>query len=225
MMREIRKKLEIEEIYYLENLEQFEAITSGIRYRMIRLISAEPKTAAQLGRELGISRPKAHYHLQVLVRLGLAILVDEILVSGIVEKYFIGKARFYSIDHLNDYGLQHPEEKGFNSRLSQVKTRFLTTVLGVTREKVFETEETRDSSTDFTFDFGARLTAAQVREVEDELTKIAQRIRLMNEENLKHDDFSSMSYYRSTILFMESENTSILPEDELEDLPGQVVDI
>jgi DNA-binding transcriptional ArsR family regulator len=60
----------IQDIYYLERIEQLEAIADPIRYRMC-LMMTEPRTGAQLARALGITRARAHYHLNKLKEVGL----------------------------------------------------------------------------------------------------------------------------------------------------------
>ena len=119
------ESIHIDNIYQLENLDQVESLTSPIRYRMISFLTYRSKTSAQLARDLGISRPKAHYHLQVMVKLGFARFVGEKLVNGIVEKYYVSRAHFFSFDGLNQYAVDHPEDEEFCRRFASLKNHFL----------------------------------------------------------------------------------------------------
>ena len=72
----------IQDTYYLENIEQLEAISDPIRFRMYSQMM-EPKTGAQLARALDISRARAHYHLGILKECGLAVFHGKGMSHGI----------------------------------------------------------------------------------------------------------------------------------------------
>ncbi len=208
-------KIDMDTVYYLETLEQMDALTSNIRYRMVSQINKNPKTSAQLARDLGISRPKAHYHLQVLVRLGFAKFVNEALVNGIVEKYFIGTAHFYSFDKLDEYAVQHPEDSVFSEKLILIKERFLLNVLEVSCEKIMKAKRGPLAVDDFLFDFGCQLTPDQVLEIQEELSRISTRMRSYNEQNISNQDHKALPFYRNIILFMAATDNTILLKDEI----------
>jgi hypothetical protein len=209
------KKLDMKMVYYLETLEQMDALTSSIRYRMISQLAKKPKTSAQLARDLGISRPKAHYHLQVLVKLGFARFVSDALVNGIVEKYYIGTAHFYSFDKLDEYSVQHPEDSLYSEKLTLIKERFLLNVLEVSREKVMKAKRGPLAADDFLFDFGCQLTTEQVSEIQAELARISMRMRTFNEQNLDHPQPKALPYYRNIIIFMSATENPILLKNEI----------
>lgn len=62
-----------------------------IRPQMISRLSGEALSAAELGRELGISQAAASYHLRRLAQAGFVELVEERLVRG-------GRERLYRFD-------------------------------------------------------------------------------------------------------------------------------
>ena len=218
MMTHLETKYEIDETYYFENLDQFEPLTSKIRYQMISYLTTKPKTSAQLARDLGITRPKAHYHLQVLVKQGLAIFVKETLVNSIMEKYYIARARFFSFDHLSQYIANHPEEEEFALKFARLKNSFLIRILEVSREKLLSNEVDNLSQDDFTFDFGCRLTKNQIEEIQNELSRLASRIRAFNEQNLKRQDLDTLPHFRNIFLLVASPSKSILLKDDLDQL-------
>src|SRR5262245_56350391 len=86
----------IADTYYLESLEQLQILADPLRYRIVDLLS-EPKTGAQLARELGIPRPKIHYHLKLLAAAKLIRLCPP---NGASEMNYICVARMLSFTRL-----------------------------------------------------------------------------------------------------------------------------
>jgi DNA-binding transcriptional ArsR family regulator len=90
---------DLPEIYTLESIEQLRALADELRVRIFRVLTQRPLTATQLGDELGIAAPKAHYHVRELERVGLVRLVETRERGGILEKYFRAVARDVQISH------------------------------------------------------------------------------------------------------------------------------
>ena len=87
------------ETYYLERIEQLQVMADPLRYRIIKLLD-RPRTGAQIARALDLPRSRAHYHLKQLETAGL-VTVDHLdASSGIVEKYYVCVARFFSFTRL-----------------------------------------------------------------------------------------------------------------------------
>ena len=87
------------ETYYLERIDQLQVMADPLRYRIIKLLD-RPRTGAQIARALELPRSKAHYHLKQLETAGL-VTVDHLDASaGIVEKYYVCVARFFSFTRL-----------------------------------------------------------------------------------------------------------------------------
>lgn len=196
------EQYKVEELYYLENLDQMEAFSSRIRYRMVALLAYTPKTAAQLAREVEVSRPKAHYHLQVLVKMGLVVFMYEKLVNGIMEKYYIGRAHFYSFSKLSEYTTTHPEDTAFSKKFAQLQNDFLLNVLDLSRERVSQVQKEDSTLGSYLFDFGCRLTDPQVNEVLTRLSELSEMIRDYHAENLKLPDYRDMQYYKNIMLML-----------------------
>ncbi len=201
-MEKVKDQFQIEELYYLENLDQMEAFASRIRYRMVALLTGSPKTAAQLAREVGVSRPKAHYHLQVLVKVGLAEFVYEKLVNGIMEKYYLGRAHFYSFDKLSEHTVIHPEDIAFSRKMTQLQNDFLLNVLEISRERVVQNQTGDASAKNYYFDFGCRLTDEQTTQVFQQLDAISQTIRDFRAQNIKLPNYTDLPYYKTMLLIM-----------------------
>ena len=78
----------MENIYYIENLEQLKAVSDPIRWRMLSMLTTKSMTGAQLARELDIPRARAHYHLKILKNAGLLVFEKEQYNRGMIEKYY-----------------------------------------------------------------------------------------------------------------------------------------
>lgn len=78
--------------------QQFKAFGDATRSRILNIIKFEPLTAKQIGERLGIPPGTIGHHLQVLDEAGLAQVVAQRLVHGIVAKYYTRTARLFNFD-------------------------------------------------------------------------------------------------------------------------------
>ncbi len=84
---------EIAESYSLQTVEQLRAVADPLRIRIYEALAQRAMTATQVGEELHIAAPKAHYHVRELERIGLVRLVETRERGGILEKYYRAIAR------------------------------------------------------------------------------------------------------------------------------------
>ncbi|UNK17554.1 helix-turn-helix domain-containing protein [Paenibacillus sp. N3/727] len=80
------------------SVEQSKLLGSAQRVKIIGAIADEAKTAKQVADELGQSPGSTHYHIQKLHDGGLIDLVETRTMGGIVEKYYISKAKWFDSD-------------------------------------------------------------------------------------------------------------------------------
>src|SRR5436190_20697058 len=59
-----------------------------LRLRMLSMLTGAPMSAAELGRELGISQALASYHLRCLVQAGAVQLAEEVVNRGGRERRY-----------------------------------------------------------------------------------------------------------------------------------------
>lgn len=83
----------IPESYSVETIEQLRGVADPLRIRIFEALTQRAMTATQVGEELGLPAPKAHYHVRELERLGLVKLVETRERGGILEKYYRAVAR------------------------------------------------------------------------------------------------------------------------------------
>lgn len=84
---------DIAETYQLQTVEQMRTVADPLRIRIFEALAQHAMTATQVGEELDIPAPKAHYHVRELERIGLVKLVETRERSGILEKYYRAVAR------------------------------------------------------------------------------------------------------------------------------------
>src|SRR5579864_5753375 len=84
---------DLPETYSLTTIEQLRGVADPLRVRIFEALTQHAMTATQVGEELGIPAPKAHYHVRELERLGLVRLVETRERGGILEKYYRAVAR------------------------------------------------------------------------------------------------------------------------------------
>ena len=61
---------------------ELRATAHPLRLRMLSLLTGAAMSAAEVGRELGVSQANASYHLRLLERAGLVRVVEEVRVRG-----------------------------------------------------------------------------------------------------------------------------------------------
>ena len=84
---------DIPETFNLQTIEQLRAVADPLRIRIFEALAQRAMTATQVGDELSIAAPKAHYHVRELERMGLVKLVETRERGGILEKYYRAVAR------------------------------------------------------------------------------------------------------------------------------------
>lgn len=170
----------VQDVYYLESLEQLEALADPLRYRAITLLT-RPSTCAQLARQLGISRAKVHYHLKLLERVGLVRYHGEGMSHGIMEKYYI------VIGRMLDFTRLMPKKDDLRPNDVTLATyraiaTFLATMLDVSRESILRSSDTMPSGLGLWFDFESALTPKQFGHVRERLRQLERDIISMSKE-------------------------------------------
>jgi len=63
-------------------LDELRATAHPVRLRLLSLLTGTALSAAEAGRELGLSQAAASYHLRVLERAGLVVVVEVVRIRG-----------------------------------------------------------------------------------------------------------------------------------------------
>lgn len=88
----------MKDVIVLRELEEIKAISHPYRVEIIEAFGQEPLSAKQLSEMLGEPHAKINYHIKILVSAGILDLVEERVKSGIIEKYYLPKAKMVVID-------------------------------------------------------------------------------------------------------------------------------
>src|SRR5918912_4209068 len=82
----------------ITDLDRLRVIADPLRLRILETL-IEPRTVKQVAAALGLAPTKLYYHINLLERHGLIVVVDTRLVSGILEKRYQAAARCFRVDH------------------------------------------------------------------------------------------------------------------------------
>lgn len=82
------------------SLDELRATAHPLRLRLLSLLTGAALSAAEAGRELGVSQASASYHLRVLERVGLVRVVEIVRLRGGEAKRYRHEAssRRYDVD-------------------------------------------------------------------------------------------------------------------------------
>lgn len=88
----------MKDVLVLRELEEIKAISHPYRLEILEAFGEEPLCAKQLSEILGEPHAKVNYHIKTLLSAGILELVEEKVKSGIIEKYYLPKAKMIVID-------------------------------------------------------------------------------------------------------------------------------
>lgn len=80
------------------SVEQAKLLGNTLRVKILGMLLDTPKTSKQVATQIGESPGNVHYHIQQLFQGKLIDLVEEKRVGGVVEKYYLARARSFESD-------------------------------------------------------------------------------------------------------------------------------
>ena len=188
----------IQDVYYLETIEQLQAISDPIRYRMV-IIMTKPMTGAQLARALDMSRPRAHYHLKLLEDVGVVKFVGEGMSHGITEKYYQVVGRMLNFSKLMPNYQEEIVADDMNVEVFSAISQFLAAMLDVSRESILKSEARESMSHGIWFDFSSILKPAEIKYVKGKLSALREEIIEMTRKNRMTIEPISVMEFRTTL--------------------------
>lgn len=168
---------EIAETYYLENVQQLQALADPLRYNIVVLL-ATPHTGAQLGRLLGLPRTKVHYHLKQLEKVRLIRLHSLGSVGGMTEKYYVAVARYIVFDRL----LAGAARDAGRASMATYKAaaEFLAAMLNASRDRILKAPANVRGEQGFWLDFTAAGTEEQIAALRRRLMALRDEVVAMD---------------------------------------------
>ncbi|WP_099188780.1 winged helix-turn-helix domain-containing protein [Tepidibacter mesophilus] len=88
----------MKDILVLRDIEQIKAVSHPYRVDILEAFAEEPLSAKQLSELLSEPHAKVNYHIKTLLNAGILELVEEKVKSGIIEKYYLPKAKMVIMD-------------------------------------------------------------------------------------------------------------------------------
>jgi len=90
----------VDEVYYIEKLEQLKVISDPFRIKILWELDDEAKTGKMLADSLGLPPSKMRYHLTELQKAGLIVIEKTEVKNGIVQKFFRPIAKMISLEKI-----------------------------------------------------------------------------------------------------------------------------
>ena len=188
----------IQDVYYLETIEQLQAISDPIRYRMVEMIT-KPMTGAQLARALDMSRARARYHLKLLEEVGIVKFVGEGMSHGITEKYYQVIGRMLNFSKLMPTYQDDIVADEMNLEVFSSISQFLAAMLDVSRESILKSEARESMSAGIWFDFASILKPEEIEYVKEKLSALREEILEMTRVNRHSTEPISVVEFRTTL--------------------------
>lgn len=116
----------MEENFIIQDSETLKALADPLRMEILRLLKT-PKTVKEIGQALHKHPTKLYYHVNMLEKCGVILVVETNVVSGIIEKKYQLAARNFQIRDglLSD-----------NEAIDDNTDAFLQTIFGMTQAEV-----------------------------------------------------------------------------------------
>jgi DNA-binding transcriptional ArsR family regulator len=205
---------EISPRFELESVEQLQAISEPIRYRMILLLRDKAMTGAQLARSLHLSRPRAHYYLKSLADVGLVKLRGEQVSNGMIGKYYRAIANYFSYDCLAAQWRERQPGDPEALKIFKAISDFALTVLETSRDNILQSEELARG---YHSNFETALTVEQYESILTDLRNIYDRLMEIRRQNRANKSLSPTTTFRTTIFFTPMPRPAA-PQDAVEEL-------
>ncbi len=94
----------------ISDLETLKVLSDPFRVRILEQMAQRPVPIKQVADNLGVSPNKLYYHVKMMEEHGLITVVEQKIISGIIENWYQVSACHYRID--NALFLLSPDTKG-----------------------------------------------------------------------------------------------------------------
>jgi DNA-binding transcriptional ArsR family regulator len=169
-------------LYELDDIEQIQAITAPVRYRMLVLLAEKAMTAAQLARALHITRQRAYYHLKVLEKNRLARFVGEQRVGEMFERYYRTYGFIHSYRALVDRFYTTRTQPEIN-RLLKAINNFALTIINEAHDNMLQQDFMEHFQLSYQFDSPLLLTREQAEALRGEIIELCRRFLEIDHQN------------------------------------------
>lgn len=88
----------LEDEHIITDLETLKVISDPFRIQILEFFSRKRGTVKQLADHLDVPPKKLYYHVNLLEEHGLIVVAETQIVSGIIEKWYQGRAKSYTVE-------------------------------------------------------------------------------------------------------------------------------
>lgn len=182
----------MKDVMVLRELEEIKAISHPYRIEVLEAFAEEPLSAKQLSEILGEPHAKINYHIKILLAAGILELVEERVKSGIIEKYYLPKAKMVVIDKSI---LNFPISDSVAQTINQASLSLFEKV----SEDYYRAAETNEVGTKHLRHYNEHyLTELEAKEVMDELEKklnelLESRHKKVDKEGARPYNFATLA--------------------------------
>lgn len=186
----MRGRALMKDVMVLRELEEIKAVSHPYRIEILEAFAEEPLSAKHLSEILGEPHAKINYHIKILVAAGILELVEERVKSGIIEKYYLPKAKMVVIDKSI---LNFPISDSVAQTINQVSLSLFEKV----SEDYYRAAETNEVGTKHLRHYNEYyLTEDEARDIMDELEKKLNQLledKKENKENTRPYNFAVLA--------------------------------
>jgi DNA-binding transcriptional ArsR family regulator len=203
MVSELQPKTDFvpAEVFLVDDLETLKVLADPLRLRLRELME-KPTTVKRVAEKLDMLPTKLYYHINLLEKHGLIVLVDTRVVSGIIEKHYQIAAKSVRVaKHLLSTGTD-PEGEGLNLTIG--------TLLETTREELMESaragmvewDDEGERHKGISFHMGTlNLTDEQAADFYHEVESLLERYHDLSDEQQDKNGEHLKSYRALYLLF------------------------
>ena len=128
-----------DDVYMVDDLDTLKVLADPLRLR-IRELMQSPTTVKQVAAELEMPPTKLYYHINLLEKHGLIVLVDTRVVSGIIEKHYQVAARHVRVSK----NLLSPAAEGLSLTVNAVFENVREALMNAAQAGVVDFDEDSD---------------------------------------------------------------------------------
>lgn len=192
--------------FVVTDLETLKIVSNPLRIQIVESMLPEPLTVSQVAERLGVAPSKLYYHVNLLEEHGLIKVVQERVVSNIIEKVYRAVAEELEVD---------PSLLSFSTKEGQDNVRtMLAATIDATREDVvrsldagaFELEQgvERHPGRAILHRTKSRIGEDKIAEFKDRLRDLLQEFEAADTEGDQSEDSKASAAYALTVVFYPS---------------------
>lgn len=211
MVSELQPKTDFipADVLTIEELDTLKVLADPLRLR-IRELMQKPTTVKIVAEKLDIPPTKLYYHINLLEKHGLIVLVDTRIVSGIIEKHYQIAAKTVKVaKHLLSTG-EDPKGEGLNLAIGTLLDTTREELLESARANMVEWDDEGERHKGLSLHMGTlNLTQDQAADFYSELESLVNRYHDLSMSQHENEVDNLNSYHALYLLFPKKKHTNL----------------